>query len=174
MFKALGGVVAITFYATSILTASAQSGWSVYRNPDFEYELLYPPYNFEADTSRSSETTSVFRSTDGGATLTAFGSFNEENMSIANYRATIIRDFPGYDKITYGPMTATWFVLSGFRGGDVYYQKVMFACGGKVVNVFALKYPAVEKWKYDPIVVGVERNFRPTSESACARLVRRG
>jgi hypothetical protein len=40
--------------------------------------------------------------------------------------------------MTYLPRGRTWFVISGYRGDDIYYEKVMFSCGGSVVNVLAI------------------------------------
>ena len=52
-------------------------------------------------------------------------------------------------------------MLSGYRGDNIYYEKVMFSCGGNVVNVFAMAYPAAERAHYDPMVEGIEDQFRP-------------
>jgi hypothetical protein len=54
-----------------------------------------------------------------------------------------------------------------FRGGSIYYQKVLFSCGGRVINAFALTYPRQQKREYDGIVTGIEKNFRTSSGPAC-------
>ena len=45
------------------------------------------------------------------------------------------------------------------------YEKVMFSCGGRVINSFAIVYPIAERAFYDPIVEVVEDSFRPGIES---------
>jgi hypothetical protein len=54
-------------------------------------------------------------------------------------------------------------VISGYRSDDIYYEKVMFSCGGGVVNVFAISYPTDKRARYDPIVEQMEDSFRPSS-----------
>ena len=51
--------------------------------------------------------------------------------------------------------------MSGHRGTSIYYEKVMFSCGGQVVNVLALTYPESQRELYDSIVEDMEDNFRP-------------
>ena len=29
----------------------------------------------------------------------------------------------------------SWFVLSGYRGETIYYQKVLFSCGDRIINI---------------------------------------
>jgi hypothetical protein len=51
--------------------------------------------------------------------------------------------------------------MSGYRGDDIYYEKVMFSCGGRVVNVFAITYPRSTRRIYDQVVERMEDNFGP-------------
>lgn len=67
----------------------------------------------------------------------------------------------GYDELTYRPRGRSWFVLSGYRGDTIYYEKVMFSCRGRVVNVFAITYPVNERDIYDPVVERMENVFKP-------------
>ncbi len=68
--------------------------------------------------------------------------------------------YPGL-KIDYAPVGQRWSVLSGTRGDMMIYEKVIFSCGGKVINSFALVYPIAERMFYDPIVETIEDSFRP-------------
>ena len=63
----------------------------------------------------------------------------------------------------------SWFVLSGARGDSIYYQKVLFACGGRIINAFALTYPEQQKREFDFVVTTIEKNFRPTAGPDCYR-----
>ncbi len=67
--------------------------------------------------------------------------------------------------VTTGWLTAprgkTWFVLSGFRGGNIYYQKVMFSCANKVISVFSMTYPTAEKAVYEAMIETMEDHFKP-------------
>ena len=52
-------------------------------------------------------------------------------------------------------------MLSGYRGNSIYYEKVMFSCGGSLVNIFAITYPVEQRDVYDPIGERMENIFRP-------------
>ena len=86
---------------------------------------------------------------------------NEEGRTPAAFKEWLIANTEGYDELTYRPRGRSWFVLSGYRGDNIYYEKVMFSCGGDVVNVFAMSYPVAERSHYDPIVERIEDQFRP-------------
>ena len=63
-------------------------------------------------------------------------------------------------QIHYRPRGNTWFVLSGEGDGKIFYEKVVFSCGGRMINSFALIYPAADRQIFDPIVERVEDTFR--------------
>jgi hypothetical protein len=48
----------------------------------------------------------------------------------------------------------------------VFYEKVMFSCGGRIISSFALIYPISSKAMFDPIVEGIEKTFRPGQNCA--------
>jgi hypothetical protein len=52
-------------------------------------------------------------------------------------------------------------VLSGTVGHTMVYEKIMFSCGGSVINSFAMTYPIVERRFYDPLIEAIEDTFRP-------------
>jgi hypothetical protein len=149
------------------LGGRAQAEWQSYRSERFGYQFLYPAdllkLVMEAPDGQSLE----FQSDDGQTKLKVLTTFNTDNVSPAEYRAEIIRTLPGYGGIDYGPRGSSWFVLSGVRGSSIYYQKVLFACGGRIINAFALTYPSAEKREYDSIVTTIEKGFRSTSGPAC-------
>lgn len=109
----------------------------------------------------------TLESADRRAKLVAYATWNSENFTPSEYRNIFINEFEGYDRITYGPRGQTWFVLSGYRGDDIYYQKVMFSCGGRVINALSITFPAKEKPFYEPIVERIEDNFRPVDVPGC-------
>jgi hypothetical protein len=98
--------------------------------------------------------------------LKVLGDYNAANVGLGDYRATILRELPEY-KLEYGPMGRSWFVLSGVRGDSIYYQKVLFVCGGRMINAFSLTYPSQLRREFDPIVTTIEKSFHPTAGIAC-------
>jgi hypothetical protein len=166
------------FPAAALISAAVATGafaqssdWASYHNERFGYRVLYPADAFRPGQESENGDGLNFFSADGRSKLTVFAAFNTQGVGIEEYRATMLREFPGYDQIGYGPRGGSWFVLSGFRGPNIYYQKVLFSCGGRVVNAFALTYPAEQKRQFDPIVTGIEKNFRTASGSDCELVV---
>jgi hypothetical protein len=52
-------------------------------------------------------------------------------------------------------------VLSGEGNGRIFYEKVMFSCGGRLINSFALHYSSDERGAFDALVERMEKSFRP-------------
>jgi hypothetical protein len=51
-------------------------------------------------------------------------------------------------------------VLSGFRGDNIYYRKVMFSCSASIINVLSITFPTAEKPFYEPLIETIEDGFR--------------
>ncbi|MGA7327111.1 MAG: hypothetical protein WBX25_22150 [Rhodomicrobium sp.] len=151
-----------------LLTASAKDGnWGIYRDERFGFILVFPADVFNWRGQSQNGNGAEFISRDGRAKLNVFAAFNTDKAGLIEYREAVLRGFAGYDKLEYGPLGQSWFVLSGARDLSIYYQKVLFACGGRIINAFALTYPKEQKREYDAIVTGIEKKFRSTSGSAC-------
>jgi len=78
----------------------------------------------------------------------------------------MIANTGGYEEITYQPRGRSWFVLSRYRADQIYYEKVMFSCGGRIVNILAIAYPAAERGLFDPLVERMEDTFKPSGKCA--------
>ena len=50
--------------------------------------------------------------------------------------------------------------MRGYRGDQIYYEKTIFSCSGRVVNIFAIAYPAAERRRFDPVVERMEDEFK--------------
>ncbi len=100
----------------------------VYKNSRFGYSLTYPSEVFSGEPESANGDGRKFYSADHTAKVAVFGAYNTEKYTMEEYRDTLLKQFAGYEKVTYSPRGKTWFVLSGFHDGAVYYQKVMFSC----------------------------------------------
>ena len=73
--------------------------------------------------------------------------------------------------VTYSRKSRSWFVLSGYRGGEIFYTRVDRACGGRRWHVLELTYPRAAKADLDAAVTRVSRrlgrfqNVCPSEES---------
>ena len=85
---------------------------------------------------------------------------NADNLSLQDYRAFVLQQsYPGAS-VDYAPMRENWFVLSGTRDGVMFYERVTFTCGGKLINSWAMLYPAAERRLYDRVVEQVSKSYR--------------
>jgi serine/threonine-protein kinase len=164
-FHAIAASLLLCLYPA--LALAQYGGWKLYENARFGYRALYPDFLIPGEESDNGDGRK-FLSGDGSVKLIVFAAYNTENMGIDEYRRTLLQEFKGHDNIGYGPRGNSWFVLSGLRGDAIYYEKVLFACGGRVINAFALTYPQDRKQAFDSIVTGIEKNFRSSSGRACA------
>jgi hypothetical protein len=168
---ALGAAIAaVCFLLVSLVAIAAQKyepkaeeRWITYQNPRFGYSLFYPSALFETGETPENGAGQTFATLDGRAKIVVFGVLNAENFSPAEYRRVLLEEFGGYDKMDYSPTGKTWFVLSGFRGDNIYYQKVLFTCSNKVISVLSITFPTAEKQAYEPLVETIEDNFKTGS-----------
>jgi hypothetical protein len=88
-----------------------------------------------------------------------------QGINLRDYRALVLQQSYQGAAIDYAPVGATWFVLSGIRNGVMFYERVTFTCGGRLINSWAMLYPASERRLYDRIVEQVARSYRPGEDS---------
>ena len=153
--------------ATPLKPLHAAETWTTYQNPRFGYSLSYPSSVFKPSHPSEDGGGSVFLTADEKAKIVVYGAMNDDHFTPAEYRETILKQFSGYDAIDYSPRGKTWFVLSGFRGEAIYYQKVMFSCNDHVISAFSITFPKAEKKFYAPLVEVMEDNFKPGNGEGC-------
>ena len=148
------------------VAAQEQSGIANYRNERHGFSLSYPAGTFAAQPPPANDEGRVFVSRDGNARLLAGALPNADGVNLRDYRALVLQQsYPGA-AIDYAPVGAMWFVLSGTRDGMMFYERVTFTCGGRLINSWAMLYPAAERRLYDRIVEQVARSYRP-GEGGC-------
>jgi hypothetical protein len=55
---------------------------------------------------------------------------NEQVATPEEFKRWMLTHAEGYEDITHQPRGRSWFVLSGYRGDQIYYEKAIFSCGG--------------------------------------------
>jgi hypothetical protein len=160
----LAALFCIAIASPGVLAAES---WETYRNPRFGYVLSYPSSVFKAQPPSEKRDGQTYLSADGRAKIVVYGTLNDERFSPAQYRATILKQFAGYNEMDYSPRGKTWFVLSGFRDDVIYYQKVMFSCGERVINALSVTFPRAEKNFYEGLIEVMEDRFKPGQGEGC-------
>ena len=152
-------VAAATVYGSAGNTATTP--WSHEQDRDLGFRFAYPRGLFTQIEGDGKPAFHYFVSPNSDAKLMVGAWNNHEGRSPDQFKRWLMANAGGYDELTYRPRGRSWFVLSGYRGDDIYYEKVMFSCGGQVVNVMAVTYPGKERNIYDQVVERMEDSFRP-------------
>jgi hypothetical protein len=63
-----------------------------------------------------------------------------------------------YAEITYQKQAKSWFVLSGYKGDNILYDKIYW--GKKQTNSLRFEYPKTNRKRYDEIVLSTLRSFK--------------
>ena len=166
----------VAFLALTVIGAAEArrglpgSDWTTYRNERFGFSLRYPADVFEVERTSEAGDGQVFVGMRGHGRLLVGAFANRDAHTVESYRRLIARDSYSGFGISYAPRGQTWFVLSGEGNNRMFYEKVMFSCGGSIINSFALIYPSDSRSQFDPIVEGIEKTFRAGQE--CGRYAR--
>jgi|RhiMethySRZTD1v2_1073278.scaffolds.fasta_scaffold25073_8 hypothetical protein len=146
-------------------TQQQQGSLATYRNERHGFSFDYPARLFAPERPSEVADGNVFVSPDGNARLLAGALRNTEGINLRAYRALVLqRSYPDA-AIDYAPVRGTWFVLSGTRDGQMFYERVTFTCGGQLINSWAMLYPASERRVYDRVVEQVARSYRAGTAS---------
>jgi hypothetical protein len=151
-------------FVVSVAAAQAQyraNEWVPYTNERFGFSLRYPGDVFELERSSEAGDGQAFAGRRGHGRLLVGALANTDGYTVESYRRFISEQSYSAYNISYTQRGQAWFVLSGEGNGTVFYEKVMFSCGGSIINSFALLYPVASKSHFDPIVEGIEKTFRP-------------
>lgn len=163
--RTLVPLVSVLVLATLVGLAPASSAgtsvgdWTTYRNARHGFTIAYPTARFPEDPANESEDGRLLVSKDGVARLLVGAFSNAESSTLDGYRTYLIENNYVGAQIDYAPVRDKWFVLSGTRDGTMFYERVSFTCGGKLINSWALLYPASERRTWDPVLERIARTY---------------
>ena len=60
----------------------------------------------------------------------------------------------------YTPVRRDWFVVSGTRDDKTFYERITFACDGRLIYGWQMIYPTAQKAFYDRVVETIHRSYR--------------
>jgi hypothetical protein len=147
---------AVVLFAAA--SAAAQNRWTTYANPRFGTIIDYPADLFpQADPPPENGDGQAFRSRDGRTRLAVWGSYNVGPYTPESYLDEIAKPA----SVTYRRVTAGYFVVSGTRGGDIYYERCNFAPKpDDRIHCFEATYPAADKAAMDAILPRLSQSLR--------------
>lgn len=132
-----------------------------YRNRKYGFALRVPPEHFVAGNPRNPDEGGLWVSRDGRARLIAVAAPNTSGESLDSYRRFVMQETYKSASFDYTPVRDNWFVLSGSMGGQLFYERITFACQGRYIYGWQVMYPADQKRLYDRLVEAIHRSYRP-------------
>jgi hypothetical protein len=137
------------------------SQWATIQSERFGFMIAYPGSVFTPRESAATEDGHVLVSRDGGARLLIGAFDNDAAATLDEYREQLLNENYSGASLDYAPTRKREFVISGTRGDMHFYERVTFTCGGRLINSWALLYPASERHIYDRIVEAIAPTFSP-------------
>lgn len=149
----------VALSAFSCLSLAAKERWIEQRDPQFGYNYSYPEALFASVAGDGKPGFHYLAANASDAKFLVGAWDNRDGATPEHFKRWMIENAGGYEEITYQPRGRSWFVLSGYRGDQIYYEKVMFSCGERIVNILAIAYPVAERVQFDPVVERMEDRF---------------
>jgi hypothetical protein len=149
----------VALSAFSCLSLSATERWIEQRDPQIGFSYSYPEALFALVAGDGKHGFHYFAANASDAKFLVGAWDNHDGATPEHFKRWMIENAGGYEEITYQPRGRSWFVLSGYRGVQIYYEKVMFSCGERIVNILAIAYPVAERDQFDLVVERMEDRF---------------
>jgi hypothetical protein len=144
-----------------VATEARLANWTTYRNARFGFTLKYPGEVFPAaEAALADSPVRAFVSRDGRAILHITAGPIAAGLTVPKYRRTVMEQRYGGATYDYSPQQSRWFVLSGTRGNDMFYERITFSCDGRSLHGWQLTYPVAERAFYDRVVEEMHRGYR--------------
>jgi hypothetical protein len=103
--------------------------WLTYHNDRYGTTIDYPDL-FKAQPPPDANDGRTFKSADG-ARFVVFAEYNTLDFNLATYRDFIVKDIDPGEVITYRSSGDNWFVISGTKGTDIFYERHMLSHGDR-------------------------------------------
>ena len=151
-------VLLFTIGICAVASAAAQEQWATYSNARFGTTADYPVSLFSMrDPPPDNGDGQVFHTEDRRAHLTVWGAHNADGDSAQSY----LKRYGTQDAVSYRRVTARYYVVSGTREGDIFYERCNFSAKPDgIIDCLNVTYPAQDKAAWDPIVTRLSESLR--------------
>ncbi len=154
----------------AVPTVSGSAGdaaWATFRDPRLDLTLRYPLGIFTFDPAQSDAQTHTFVSRDRRASFRIVSADNATGVSLARFRGTLMKKRYAGASFEQAPQGRHWFALAGTLGEEAFLERVTFACDGKTLLGWQMRYPLSQRAIYDDLAKQVLRNHPHGNEPGC-------
>jgi hypothetical protein len=151
--------VFVTLAAMVFASAAGVDSWLTYHNDRYGTTIDYPDI-FKMQRPPDDDDGRTFKSADGAEFL-VFAEYNALDFDLAKYHNFTVKNLDPDSVLTYQAHGGDWFVISGTKGTDIFYERHLLSHGAQMTEGFVMTYPATLKQTYDPIVARLAKSFRP-------------
>jgi hypothetical protein len=145
-----------------VLGGGAFAGdWLTYHNDRYGTTIDYPG-SFKPQPAPDSDDGRAFKAADGAKFLVS-AAYNALDFNVAKYRDFVVKNLDPGAKVTYEARGDNWFVISGTKDADVFYERHLLSHAAQMTEDFVISYPAALKQSYDPIAARMAKSFRSGS-----------
>ncbi len=131
--------------------------WVTYANERLPFSIVVPASHFYALPAPPAGDGAVFVALDGSAEIRVWGAYNVLEQSLAELQQQALGEHTG-DRVTYRRQGSDWFVISGFSGQSIFYEKVILRAD--IVAGFVMTYPAAGRALFDQLLGSIAAGFR--------------
>lgn len=133
-----------------------------YRNPRFGLSMTYPG-SFMLDLRHGTENddSARFEAADRRVHAVITALRNNGNETLAELQREAEQDVVGNSRgsITYRRRGETWFVISGYVAGRIYYRRTVLTREARVIGTLWIEFPRELRPCMDDIVTMMSRSF---------------
>jgi len=142
------------------------SNWITYRNDRFGTRIDYSAPMFRMLPPPENDDGRTFEARDGSARFLVFGSHNVFDSTLDELIEEHLAGLADDEKVTQKRRGDSWYLHSGFRGGDFFLRKVLMSDDGGVIHTFEISYPKGLKARLDPMAARMANSLRTADEGA--------
>jgi len=122
------------------------------------------PRDWQLERTDASRPSNRFVSPGGTASVAFYARSAEDETREERFKAVAFADG---GEITYLRGERDWLAVLGVRGDQIFYRKVVLACGERQWRHIAFEYPVKEKRQFDGLISRMSRALDRAREEEC-------
>jgi hypothetical protein len=151
-------------YAETELLGAAREDRSISRAERRSNIGALIPRDWQLERADAGRPSNRFVSPGGTAWVAFYARSAEDETREERFKAVA---FAGDGEVTYLRGERDWLAVSGIRGEQIFYRKVVLACGERQWRHIAFEYPTKQKRQFDGLISRMSRALDRAREEDC-------